>query len=83
MHLPAEIVSPFLRIKIRPISLFAEKGSKGMTVLRVPGPPNEACRITICTSAEVPFVKTLVKSGITMNNHTALQPRLKRKLEHT
>ena len=34
-----------------------------MTVLRAPGPPNEACRIVICTSAEVPFVKTLVKSS--------------------
>lgn len=69
--MPAAIVSPLLRIKIRPISLFVEKGSKGMTVLRAPGPPNEACRIAICTSAEVPFVKTLVKGSITMNYHTA------------
>ena len=47
VHLPAEIVSPLLRIKIRPISLFVEKGSKGMTMLRAPEPPNEACRIAI------------------------------------
>ena len=70
MHLPAQIVSPFLRIKIRPISLFVEKGSKGMTVLRAPGPPNEAWRIAICTSADVPFVKTLDKGSIIMNYHT-------------
>jgi len=44
---------------MRPISLFIEKGSKGMTVLRAPEPPNVACRIVIWTSAEVPFVRTL------------------------
>lgn len=46
---------------MRPISLFIEKGSKGMTVLRAPEPPNVACRIAIWTSAEVPFVRTLIR----------------------
>ena len=63
MDLPAEIVSPPLRIKIRPISLFIEKGSKGITVFRAPEPPKAACRIAISTSAEVPFVRTLIKAG--------------------
>src|SRR6266404_1898467 len=59
-HSPAAIVSPPLRIKIRPISLFVEKGSSGMAVHRLTGPEKAACRIEICTSAEVPFVKTLL-----------------------
>jgi hypothetical protein len=45
---------------MRPISLFVEKGSKGIAVLRAPAPPKVACRTAIWTSAEVPFVKTLV-----------------------
>jgi hypothetical protein len=64
VHLPAAIVSPPLRIKMRPISLFIEKGSKGMTVLRAPEPPNVACRIAIWTSAEVPFVRTLIRRAL-------------------
>jgi hypothetical protein len=61
VHLPAAIVSPPLRIRMRPISLFIEKDSKGMTVFRAPEPPNVACRIAIWTSAEVPFVRTLIR----------------------
>ena len=41
-YLPAAIVSPPLRIKMRPISLFAEKGSRGMAGLRAPGPAKAA-----------------------------------------
>jgi hypothetical protein len=44
-----------------------------MTVVRAPGPPKEACRITICTSAEVPFVKTLSEGSIIIN-HAVPQP---------
>ena len=72
-HSPAAIVSPPLRIKIRPISLFAEKGSNGMAMLRAPAPANAACRIVIWTSAEVPFVKTLwcvmIKTAFEASKH--------------
>jgi hypothetical protein len=56
---------------MRPISLFVEKGSTGITVLRVPDPPNVACRIATWTSAEAPFVRTLASRGITITTQGA------------
>jgi hypothetical protein len=77
VYLPAAIVSPPLRIKTRPISLFIENGSKGMTVLRAPEPPNVACRIAIWTSAEVPFVRTLIRRRY--HYHAAYKKKLDNK----
>lgn len=79
MYLPAEIVSPPLRIKIRPISLFVEKGSKGITVLRAPEPANEACRIAIWTSADAPFVRTLARVMSSIPRSGAVRCKKERK----
>ena len=57
MTSPAAIVSPPRLNKIRPISLFAEKGSSGIEVGRADGP--EGARSEIVTLAELDFGRTL------------------------
>lgn len=56
---PAAIVSPSRRIKILPISLFTEKGSKGIDCGLIEGPEYVGLRKVICTSADIFFVITL------------------------
>jgi len=57
--MPAPIVSPPRLSRMRPMSLFTEKGSNGMG-LAVAMLPTDPVRKAICTSAETPFVNTLV-----------------------
>ena len=58
---PAPIVSPPRRIKILPMSLFTENGSIGMGSAFAEGPDVPLGRRDICTSADAPFVSTLIK----------------------
>ena len=55
-NIPAAIVSPPLRIKILPMSLFDEKGSRGIPF---EDPAVPVLRSEISTSAEAFFAKTL------------------------
>jgi len=56
--MPAPIVSPPRRIKIRPMSLLQEKGSNGIGRTVERDPDVAKARNEICTSADMPFVRT-------------------------
>jgi hypothetical protein len=59
VNTPAATVSPFLRINIRPMSLFVANVSSGIPRAIEEIPPTRALRNAICASAVVPFVRTL------------------------
>lgn len=59
LYIPAAMVSPLRRMSTLPISLFTEKGSRGMGCALAAGPDIVVLRRVICTSADTPFVSTL------------------------